>query len=486
MPIKIQFFFLSIVISLSTNSADSINKWKWGGAISDPSNPFNIVDPKSRLITDPADNAMDPVSILLSDPLNVRDPKSIKILEVIKQDLLISETVVVSEGSQSKTTSKTTRAVKKSFDSDGNTVTKTYDVCTDIKAIPVTTTTTKVTTKVTTYADGSIAKEVVDSNTTSKLGEKVIEVIPKCKKMISTKITPNIKDTWLTEREVKEKVSGKTTISSTHVDQKIESMDENGSTIIDTYRIYTDTITAPIVMKITTITTQHTLWTNGEIKTKDTETTKEKPLSSTTSTKTRKVHVNREVIPNIVSTNDIQEIATKIYKGSPNIDSDCSTREEAYRDDDKNTTITTYETCVNVITTPITTIKTTVTKRNTLWTDRNTTSKVIDTHEERSTISTTTTNITEDIIGTRLIDYQQLTLKEGEEVLKDYIKSQGSDPETMSDSELGDLSALICQELKIQGIGFTQNPIFYDSSHNWNDPSGFEKLYDMIEKCLRG
>ncbi|MEO1944327.1 MAG: hypothetical protein ABGY11_08490 [Candidatus Thioglobus sp.] len=485
MSIKIQFFFLSIIISSLANSADLINKWKWGSDVVDPTNPFDTIDPKSKLVTDPAYNAMDPVSILLSDLPNTQDPKSIKIVGVTKQELLISETVVVSEGSQSKTTSKTTKSVRKSFDSDGNTVTKTYDVFTDIKSIPVTTTTTKVTTKVTTYADGSITKEIVGSNTTSKVGEKIIGATPKDEKLISTEITPNLKDIWFTEREVKEKASGKSTISSTHVDQKIESMDENGSTVIDTYRIYTDTITAPIVMKITTITTRHTLWTDGEIKTEDTEITKEKPLSSTTSTKTRKVHVNREVIPNVVSINDIQETAIKKIKRTPSIDSNCTTRDESYRDNDKTTTITTYKTCVNIITTPITTVKTTTTKRNTLWTDGSTTNEVINVHKEELTINCITKNTTEDIVGSRIINYYQLTLEKGEGVLRGYISNLGADPETMSDPELSDLAALICQKLKVQGIGFTSNPIFYDSSHNWNNPSGFEKLYDMIERCLR-
>ena len=76
-------------------------------------------------------------------------------------------------------------------------------------------------------------------------------------------------------------------------------------------------------------------------------------------------------------------------------------------------------------------------------------------------------------------------MEEGEEILKGYIDDEGADIEKMSDLKLSDLSDKICQKLKIQGIGFTSNPIFYGSDHNWNEPSGFEKIYDLIEKCLR-
>ena len=90
MSIKIQFFFLSIIISSLANSADSINKWKWGNTTADPSNLFDVVDPKSKLVTDPAYSAMDPASILLSDLLNAQDPKSVRIVEVIKKEFLVS------------------------------------------------------------------------------------------------------------------------------------------------------------------------------------------------------------------------------------------------------------------------------------------------------------------------------------------------------------------------------------------------------------
>jgi len=485
MSIKIQFFFLSIIISSLANSADSINKWKWGNTTADPSNLFDVVDPKSKLVTDPAYSDMDPASILLSDLLNAQDPKSVRIVEVIKKEFLVSKTVEVIEGSQSKTVRKTTKSIKESFDSDGNTVTKTYDVFTDIKTIPITTVTTEVTTEVTTYGDGSITKEVIGSKVTSRIGEKIIGKIPKGEDLISTKITANPKDIWSTKKEVKKRVSRDPTTSSTHVDEKVESMDENGSTVIDTYRIYTDTTTVPVVMETTTITTQHTLWTDGKTTTKDTTKTKDSPLSSTVSTKNRKVHVNRRVAPNIVSINNTQETATKKMRGAPSIDSDCTTRDKSYRSNDKTTTITTYKTCVNIVTTPITTVKTTTTKRNTLWTDGSTTNEVINVHKEELTINCITKNTTEDIVGSRIINYYQLTLEKGGDVLRGYISNLGADPETMSDPELSDLAALICQKLKVQGIGFTPNPIFYDSSHNWNNPSGFEKLYDLIEKCLK-
>ena len=238
-------------------------------------------------------------------------------------------------------------------------------------------------------------------------------------------------------------------------------------------------------METTTITTQHTLWTDGKTTTKDTTKTKDSPLSSTVSIKNRKAHVNRKVIPNIVSINNTQETATKKMRGAPSIDSDCTTRDKSYRSNDKTTTITTYKTCVNIVTTPITTVKTTTTKRNTLWTDGSTTNEVINVHKEDLTINCITKNTTEDIVGSMLINYHQLTLEKGEDVLRGYISNLGADPETMSDPELSDLAALICQKLKVQGIGFTSNPIFYDSGHNWNNPSGFEKLYDLIEKCLK-
>ena len=170
---KYTFFFLFIIISSLANSADSINKWKWGRVISDPSNPFNIVDPRSRLVTDLAYSAQDPASELLTDPsYSAQDPESVEITNKIvsrtyatssKKEVITGDTKVEKESSKKES---------ERFDSAGNTVTEVFKVTENVTSVPITTTTTTTTTRTTTYEDGSTSTKVtarnIAKNTTNK------------------------------------------------------------------------------------------------------------------------------------------------------------------------------------------------------------------------------------------------------------------------------------------------------------------------------
>jgi hypothetical protein len=120
-----------------------------------------------------------------------------------------------------------------------------------------------------------------------------------------------------------------------------------------------------------------------------------------------------------------------------------------------------------------------------LWTDKTITSKEIDRTVEESISYSKTTDTKERRLGSEIIEYQKLDEKESQDRLEDYLNSSNINPEGLSDSDRKRWAELICQKFKAQGIEFTLTPIFYDSTHNFNNPTGFEKLYDLIEKCLR-
>jgi len=488
MLIKIKYFFLIVLISSLASSADPINKWKPGWGQNNPSTPFELVDPQSKLVTDPAYHVMDPISALLADPpFNAKDPESIKIVSVLDEVFTVSETTRVNTGSQPKATHKTTESKRESLDSMGNTVTKTYEIKEEVVTVPIITTTTKTTTKTTTYADGSVTNEIVGRDTTTKTVEKIIERIPKGEKLISTKVTANPKDTWSTSKEGKKVTTREPTVSTTWVDEKVESIDENGSTVIDTYRISTDTITTPTFVTTTTTTTEHTLWTDGKTTTKDTTTSKDSLLFSAVSTKTRKEYKGRKVIPNIISTNDSHETTTETFKGTPIIiDSDCTIKEKRHRDSNKNIIIKIFEICKKTATTPITTVKTTTYKRNILWTDESITSEVIDTHTEESTVNIATTYVTEEkFVRTKTIKFRKLNPEDSQKELENYLKDAGLILDKLSESDLKNLAVARCKKLKVQGIEYAFIARFHDEKWNWNKKSGFEKLYDLIDKCLK-
>jgi len=481
------FFPILLVVSLAATASDPFKKLKWTvGSGQDSSNPFDPIDPESVLVTDPAYSAQDPASELLTDPsYSAQDPESVEITNKIvnrtyatssKKEVITGDTKVERESSEKES---------ERFDSAGNTVTEVFKVTENVTSVPITTTTTTTTTRTTTYEDGSTSTKVTARNIAKNTTNKEVSRKEEKRELISTKVTPNVKKTWFTTKESKSVKTKKPTVSTTYIDEKIQSTDENGSTVIDTYRTFTDTVTTPTVTTVKTTTTEHTLWTDDNITTSDITTSKDSPLTNDISTKVRKEHVDREVIPNVVSTNDAKEDNVEVFKGQPIVDSDCYIKERRHRDGDKNIIIRVSEICKNTITTPVTTIKTTITKRNTVWTDGSTTSEIIDTHKEESTINDVTTSTTEEGRGSEIIEYKKLDEQEGQDRLEDYLNNLGVNSEELTDSEHEKLADLICQKLKAQGIEFTLSARFYGSDHNWNEPSGFEKIYDLIEKCLR-
>jgi hypothetical protein len=113
-----------------------------------------------------------------------------------------------------------------------------------------------------------------------------------------------------------------------------------------------------------------------------------------------------------------------------------------------------------------------------LWTDGNITSEIINTHKEESVVNDVTTSEIEKKLDEEE-DQDRL-----EDRLEDYLNILKINSEELTDSEREKLANLICQKFKAQG--FTLSARFYDKDHNWNKTSGFEKIYTLIEKCLRG
>jgi len=483
-------FLILLTVALTVTADDPLKKLKWivDSSQQDSSNPFDPIDPESILVTDPAYSAQDPVSELLTDAsYGAQDPESIEIVnKIINQTYATSSKKKVITRTKSEVKIETNKEESISLDSAGNTVTKVFEVTEKITNKPVTTTTTKTTTRTTTYENGEVATKVTDINITKntidkETGRELIE-----RKLISTKVTPNVKKTWFTSVSDKKTTTQDPTFSSSvPVERKVESTDKNGSTVIDIYHTYTDTITTPTVFTTTTITTEHTLWTDGKTTTSDITTSKDSPLSNVVTTKKREEHVDQKVIPHIVSTNDTQEEVMEIIKGKPVTVSDCTVQEKRHKDGSKNIIIRISEICKNTTETPVTTVKSKITKRNTLWTDKTITSKEIDRTVEESISYSKTTDTKERRLGSEIIEYQKLDEKESQDRLEDYLNSSNINPEGLSDSDRKRWAELICQKFKSQGVEFTLSARYYGSDHNWNEPSGFEKLYDLIEECLR-
>jgi len=481
------FFSIFLVVSLTSTANDPFKKFKWAiGSSQDSPNTFDPIDPESILVTDPAYSAQDPVSELLTDPsYSAQDPESVKITNKIVG--ITYETTSIKEvitGTKPKDEINTNKEKSVGLDSDGNTVTKIIKVSTKVTTMPVTTITTITTIRTTAYDDGSTstkvtARNIVKNTIDKEVGREEVE-----RGLISTKVTPNVKKTWFITKESSSKNTKKSTVSTTPVDEEVQSMDEDGSTVIDTYRTFTDAITTPTVTTVKTTTTEHTLWTDGKTTTSDITTSKDSPLTSVISTKVRKEHIDRKVIPNIVSTNDTKETNIEVFRGRPIVDSDCHIKKKRHRDGDKNI-IRVTEICINTITTPITTVKTINTKRNTLWTDGNTTGEIIDTHKEESVVNDVTTSEIEKRHKSEIIEYKKLDEEESQDRLEGYLNILKINSEELTDSEREKLANLICQKFKAQGVVFTLSARFYDADHNWNKMSGFEKIYDLIEKCLR-
>jgi hypothetical protein len=474
------FFSIFLVVSLTAAANDPFKKFKWTiGSSQDSSNIFDLIDPESILVTDPAYSAQDPVSELLTEPsYGAQDPESVKITtKIVGITYETTSKKEVITGTKPKDEINTNKEKSVSLDSAGNTVTKIFKVITKVTTILVTTTITTTTIRTTTYEDGSTSTKVTARNIVKNTIDKEVDREEVERGVISTKVTPNVKKTWFTTKESSGTSTKKPTVSTTSVDEEVQSMDEDGSTVIDTYRTFTGAITTPTVTTVKTTTTEYALWTDGNTTTSDITTSKDSPLTSIISTKVRKEHIGRKVIPNIVSTNDTKETNTEVFRGRPIVDSDCHIKKKGHRDGDKNI-IRVSEICINTITTPITTVKTINTKRNTLWTDGNITSEIINTHKEESVVNDVTTSEIEKKLDEEE-DQDRL-----EDRLEDYLNILKINSEELTDSEREKLANLICQKFKAQG--FTLSARFYDKDHNWNKTSGFEKIYTLIEKCLRG
>jgi len=479
------FFSILLVVSLTAAANDPFKKFKWTvGVGQDSSNPFDPIDPESVLVTDPAYSAQDPASELLTDPsYSAQDPESVEITNKIvgrayatssKKEVITGDTKVERESS---------KRVSERFDSAGNTVTEVFKVTENVTSVPITTTTTTTTTRTTTYEDGSTSTKVTARNIAKNTTNKEVSRKEEKRELISTKVTPNVKKTWFTTKENSIINTKKPTVSTTYIDEKIQSTDENGSTVIDTYRTFTDTVTTPTVTTVKTTTTEHTLWTDGETITSDITTSKDSPISNVVTTKKREEHVDQTIIPHVVSTEDIEEVTTETIKGKPIIASVCNPDKiERYKDNNNNTIIKVSKTCENTITTPITTIETTTKKINTLWTNKNITSEVVGTNKRKSIDGKDSeTNTSTDI---QEIKFKEINNTEGKAKVKDVLSDLGYDEgrlKGLSPSDLRELSDKICNELKMEAIGLT--PIFYPSTHNWNKLSGFQLLYKMINKC---
>ena len=253
-------------------------------------------------------------------------------------------------------------------------------------------------------------------------------------------------------------------------------MDEDGSTVIDTYRTFADVITTPTVTTVKTTTTEHTLWTDGKTTTSDITTSKDGPLVNIVSTETRKEHIN--------TISKVEKTTKKVFKGESYIYT-TYVIEPVYSFDSDSVTTKKYKIYADTITTPITTSLITETIERTLWKDGSITDKVVDVSKSSDTVEKTTISHRKELIDIITTKVKEYGGKDGQDLITSIFKTQYSGNfSDLDDLEIKKLSERVCHEIKIRGITFKLEGAFQPSGYNWNDWSKLKKINNLVSKCL--
>lgn len=264
------------------------------------------------------------------------------------------------------TTSK--QETRKYEDSSGNTVTEVWTVFTDTTTTPVTTTKTTTTTTITTWTDGKTTSEITNVTSDDVVSYDVVSDTRE--ELVSSTVTPNVKSTS-NEQVVEEKVTrGTASVVTTSVEDTRTSTDANGSSVVDVYKVYTDTTTTPVTTTTITTTYRTTEYTNGTSVTEPVDVqTAENTIDEVLVT-TREELLSHTVTANVVSTEDKQTTDVTTTVGEPVLSDtivNTDTREDG---------VWTFYFDVWTTTTTVTTTVTTT--RVTTYTDGTVTEEIVD------------------------------------------------------------------------------------------------------------
>jgi len=272
------------------------------------------------------------------------------------------------------------------FDSSGNTVTEVWRTYTDTTTTPVTTTTVATTTRTTYYTDGSSVSEIIDTQTTEDTVNNVSTTTREPER-ISRSVTANLVSSEVTSADVTVTSTGTTVSETVSEDDTRTSLDVNGSTVTEVYRVYTTTNTTPVTTTVTTTQTRVDTYTDGTVNETIVDVSESSTVTNTVTTSTTEELVSRTVTPNVASTNDLDATTVTTTVSEPVLDRtiiNTDTREDG---------VWTFYYYFWNTTTTVTTVVTTT--RTTTWTDGTTTTEVVNTTEttDQSVAETITTQI---------------------------------------------------------------------------------------------
>ena len=272
------------------------------------------------------------------------------------------------------------------LDSSGNTVTEVWRTYTDISTTPVTTTTVATTTRTTYYTDGSSTSEVIDTTTTEDTVNNVSTTTREPER-ISRTVTANLVSSEVISADVTATSTGTTVSETVSEDDTRTSLDANGSTVTEVYRVYTTTNTTPVTTTVTTTQTRVDTYTDGTVRETVVDVSESSTVTNTVTTATSEELVSRTVTPNVANTSDLDVTTVATTVSEPVLAKTIINTDT--RDDG---VWTFYYYFWNTTTTVTTTV---VTTRTTNWTDGTTTTEVINTTEtvNDSVAETITTQI---------------------------------------------------------------------------------------------
>ena len=315
---------------------------------------------------------------------------------LISSTLSSADETTTTNGTPTSVTTYTDET-RTSADATGSTVTEVWRIYTTTVTTPVTTTVTTTITRIDTYSDGTTTSETVSvtpvSSTANTTSTSTTE------ELLSSTTTPNVVSTTTSSADLVTTSTDTATTETTYVDDVRTSLDANGSTVTETWRVYTDTTTTPVTTTTVTTVTRITVYTNGTSVTEPVSVTSADSTADTVTTSTREELQSRTVTPNVASIADSSSNVTSTSTGTATVTTTYVDDVRTSLDANGSTVTETWRVYTDTTTTPVTTTVTTTTTRTTTYTDGSTTSEVTDISSTDSVTNTVTTAAREELLS---------------------------------------------------------------------------------------
>jgi subtilisin family serine protease len=211
---------------------------------------------------------------------------------------------------------------------------------------------------------------------------------------------PTIVSTIDTDSITTDSSTGSSETTTSSIIENRTSTDDNGSTVVKTYTIYTDVTTTPITTTTTLTTTRAYTYSDGSTTSEVIDISSSNSVNNVVTTATREVLTNTVITPNVVSTSDDEATTSSAVDSNPVVSTAYVDEVRTSTDISGNTVLSTYRIYTDTSTIMTTTVTTTITTRITTWSDGSTTSEVIGTSDSSATNDTVTTTTREEIIST--------------------------------------------------------------------------------------